>query len=111
MWAGGRQAGYFSLFNSNPDHCGWLAGNLDLEVLKLLFENKESQENGETTVLQAFTHPSQQKIFELLGTRKLCTLFHIFTHTPVGIQTVYVKLEFLLCPYRNVTLNSVGVTN
>jgi hypothetical protein len=78
---------------------------------KILFENKDSQAKGwkgETTVLQNFAHPSQEKFCELLGTRELqivlCSLFHIFTHTPVGIPTVYVQLEFQLCPYCNVGL-------
>ncbi len=81
---------------------------------KILFENKDSQakgRKGETTVLQVQNraHPSQQKFFELLGTRELqivlSSLFHIFTHTPVGIPTVYVQLEFQLCPYCNAILN------
>ncbi len=40
---------YYSFLNSKPDHCCWLTGNFDLEVL--LFENKELQANGLTTVL------------------------------------------------------------
>ena len=105
--------------------CAWLAVNFNRNLsefndcvlrtgnsqAKILFENKDSQakgRKGETTVLQNFAHPSQQKFFELLGTRELqivlCSLFHIFTHTPVGIPTVYVQLEFQLCPYCNVGL-------
>ncbi len=38
-------------------------------------------------------------------------LFHIFIHTRVGILTVYVQLEFQLCPYCYVTLNPVWVPN
>ena len=85
-------------------------------IPKPKFENKDSQAKGwkgETTVLQNFAHPSQEKFCVLLGTRELqivlCSLFHIFTHTPVGIPTVYVQLEFQLCPYCNATLNPVGM--
>ena len=92
------------------NNCVLRTGNFQA---KILFENKDSQAKGETTVLQNRAHPSQQKFFELLGSRVgtrelqivLCSLFHIFTHTPVGIPTVYVQLEFQLCPYCNVTLN------
>ena len=42
-----------------------LAGNFQSKVL---FEKKESEKLGETTVLQNRLHPSQQKIFDLLGT-------------------------------------------
>ena len=35
----------------------------------ILFEKKESEALGETTMLQT-EHPSQQKFFDLLGTRK-----------------------------------------
>ena len=35
---------------------------------KVLFEKKESEALGETTVLQNRMHPSQQKLFDLLGT-------------------------------------------
>jgi hypothetical protein len=35
---------------------------------KVLFEKKESEALGETTVLQNRIHPSQQKLFDLLGT-------------------------------------------
>ncbi len=111
---------------SPPNFCAWLAVNFNRNLLefndcvlrtgdsqaKILFKNKDSQakgRKGETSGLQNFAHPSQQKFFELLGTRELqivlCSLFHIFTHTPVGIPTVYVQLEFQLCPYCNVTLN------
>ncbi len=58
---------------------------LILKFFKLLFENKEPQENGETTVLQTSMHPSQEKFkfFEFFCTQKFqCSLFHIFTHTP-----------------------------
>ncbi len=108
--------------------CAWLAVNFNRNLsefndcalrtgnsqAKILFENKDLQakgQKGETTVLQNRAHPSQQleKFFELLGTRELrivlCSLFHNFTHTPIGIPTVYVQLEFQLCPYCNVTLN------
>jgi hypothetical protein len=42
-----------------------LAGNFQSKVL---FEKKESEKLGETTVHQNRLHPSQQKIFDLLGT-------------------------------------------
>jgi hypothetical protein len=87
-----------------------------LQIGILLTKDSQAKgRKGETTVLQNFAHPSQQKFFELLGTRELqivlCSLFHIFTHTPVGIPTVYVQLEFQLCPYCNVTLNPFWVHN
>ncbi len=88
------------------NNCVLQTGNFQA---KILFENKDFQAKGETTVLQDRAHSSQQKFFEFLGTRELqivlCCLFHIFTHTPVGIPTVHVQLEFQLCPYCNVTLN------
>jgi hypothetical protein len=51
---------HFSFLNSNPDHCCWLAGSFDLEVLSLLFENKESKANGETTVLRTAHIPASK---------------------------------------------------
>ena len=47
-----------------PDHCAGLAGN------QVLFEKKDSEELGETTMLQARLHPSQKTFFDLLGARK-----------------------------------------
>jgi hypothetical protein len=49
----------------SADRCAGLAGNFQSKVL---FEKKESEVLGETTVLQNRMHPSQQKIFDLLGT-------------------------------------------
>ena len=49
----------------SADRCAGLAGNFQSKVL---FEKKESEALGETTVLQNRLHPSQQKIFDLLGT-------------------------------------------
>ena len=49
----------------SADRCPGLAGNFQSKVL---FEKKESEALGETTVLQNRLHPSQQKIFDLLGT-------------------------------------------
>ena len=46
------------------------AGNFQSKVL---FETKESEALGETTVLQTRLHPGQQKFFDLLGTRFLAT--------------------------------------
>jgi hypothetical protein len=57
----------FRIVVESPDHCAWCAGNFQSKVL---FENKESEGRGETTVIQNRTHPSQQKFFDLLGTRK-----------------------------------------
>ncbi len=82
---------------------GWQAISI-LKFCNFCSRTNQSQANGEITVLQTRMHPSQQKFFEFLDTRQLCSLFHIFTHTPVGIPTVYVQLEFQLCPYCNVTL-------
>ena len=48
----------------SADRCPGLAGNFQSKVL---FEKKESEKLGET-VLQNRLHPSQQKIFDLLGT-------------------------------------------
>ena len=105
-------------FNRNLSECNDCVLRTGDSQAKILFENKDLQvkgRKGETTVLQYRAHPSQQKFFELLGTRELqivlCSLFHIFTHTPVGIPTVYVQLEFQLCPYCNVTLNPFWVPN
>jgi hypothetical protein len=47
------------------DHCAGLVGNYQAKVL---FEQADSEDNGETTVLQNRMHPSQQKFFDLLGT-------------------------------------------
>ncbi len=49
----------------SADRCAGLAGNFQS---KILFETKRSEKMGETTVLQNRLHPSQQKIFDLLGT-------------------------------------------
>jgi hypothetical protein len=49
----------------SADRCAGLAGNFQSKVL---FEKKESEVLGETTVLQNRMHPSQQKFFDLLGT-------------------------------------------
>jgi hypothetical protein len=49
----------------SADRCPGLAGNFQSKVL---FETKGSEKLGETTVLQNRLHPSQQKIFDLLGT-------------------------------------------
>jgi hypothetical protein len=49
----------------SADRCAGLAGNFQSKVL---FEKKESEALGETTVLQNRMHPSQQKLFDLLGT-------------------------------------------
>ena len=49
----------------SADRCPGLAGNFQSMVL---FEKKESEALGETTVLQNRMHPSQQKLFDLLGT-------------------------------------------
>ncbi len=49
----------------STDRCAGLAGNFQSKVL---FEKKESEALGETTVLQNRLHPSQQRIFDLLGT-------------------------------------------
>ena len=48
-----------------------------LEIM-ILFEKKESEALGETTMLQT-EHPSQQKFFDLLGTRKLHPPLHSAT--------------------------------
>jgi hypothetical protein len=39
---------------------------------KFLFETNESEELGETNVLQNRAHPSQQKFFDLFGKHLLC---------------------------------------
>ena len=49
----------------SADRWAGLAGNFQSKVL---FEKKESEAKGETTVLQNRMHPSQQKLFDLLGT-------------------------------------------
>jgi hypothetical protein len=51
----------------SADRCPGLAGNFQSKVL---FETKGSEKLGETTVLQNRLHPSQQKIFDLLGTHR-----------------------------------------
>ncbi len=58
--------------------CTWLAGN---KQAKVLFENKESQAKGETTVLENSVHPSQQKFFKFLSTPNC---MHIFTRNPIS---------------------------
>jgi hypothetical protein len=52
------------------------------KTLRILFETKESEELGETTVLQARLHPSQQKLCDLLG-----------THCPLGMLSNAVFLS------------------
>ncbi len=49
----------------SADRCAGLAGYFQSKVL---FEKKESEVLGETTVLHRM-HPSQQKLFDLLGTQ------------------------------------------
>jgi hypothetical protein len=49
----------------SADRWAGRAGNFQSKVL---FEKKESEAKGETTVLQNRMHPSQQKLFDLLGT-------------------------------------------
>ena len=44
-----------------PDRCAELVGNYKTKVL---FEKADSDDNGETTVLQNWMHPSQQKFFD-----------------------------------------------
>ena len=56
-----------------------------LEIM-ILFEKKESEALGETTMLQTRMHPSQQKFINLLGTRK--------SHTPsICIQSVFIDRD------------------
>jgi hypothetical protein len=47
-----------------PDRCAGLVGNYQDKVL---FKQADSQEKGETMVLQNRMHPSQKKFFDLLG--------------------------------------------
>ena len=49
----------------SPDRCAELVGNYKTKVL---FEKADSDDNGETMVLQNRMHPSQQKFFDFLGT-------------------------------------------
>ena len=49
----------------SADRWAGRAGNFQSKVL---FEKKESETKGVTTVLQNRMHPSQQKLFDLLGT-------------------------------------------
>ncbi len=65
----------------------WRTGNYQAIIL---FENKDLQAKGETTVIQNRAHPSQQKFFEFLCTRKLCSLFHILLTRP---------MEYRLCMF------------
>ncbi len=46
-----------------PDRCAGLVGNCQAKVL---FEQAESEAQGETTVLQNRVHPSQKKFFDFL---------------------------------------------
>ncbi len=59
------------------------AGN---NISRILFETKESEELGETTVLQARLHPSQQKLFDLLG-------MHCLPQSPVSFKFIHPGLE------------------
>jgi hypothetical protein len=89
----------------------WRTGNYQA---KILFENKDSQAKGETTVLQKRVHPSQQQFFEFLGTRKLkivasvLSISHLHSQS-VGAPTVHVLLDSSCYQYCNVTLNPVGM--
>ena len=86
-------------------------GDISREISKYKFAviiNKDSTRGQRKFRSGREPHPSQQKFFEFLGTRNLCSLFHIFTHTPVGIPTVYVQLEFQLCPLLQSILRSLS---
>ncbi len=50
------------------ENSAWRTGNYQA---KILFESKDSQAKGETTVLQNRVHPSQQQFFEFLSMLKL----------------------------------------
>ena len=58
-----------------------MAGNYQSKVF---FEQKDSEEKGETTVLQDRTHPSQKKFFALLGTQ-ICMPLSYY-HCNVGLE-------------------------
>jgi hypothetical protein len=78
------------------------------------FRRMFSESMMETTVLQNRSHPSRQKFFEFLGTRKfqkvesVLSVSHLHSQS-VGAPTVYVQLDSCCRQHCNVTLNPVGM--
>ena len=66
----------------SPDCCAGLVGNYKT---KALFEKVDSDDNGETTVLQNRIHPSQQKFFDFLGTHISMPII-TYHHCNVGLE-------------------------
>jgi hypothetical protein len=76
-----------------PDRCAGLVGNYKSKVL---FEKAESDDKGETTVLQNRMHPSQQKFFDFLGK-------HISLHS---VAYLYCNVGLELRPICDVGLGT-----
>ena len=77
----------------SPDRCAGLVGNYKSKVL---FEKAESDDKGETTVLQNQMHPSQQKFFDFLGK-------HISLHS---VAYLYCNVGLELRPICDVGLGN-----
>ena len=71
----------FVVESGAPDRCAGLVGNYQDKVL---FEQADSQEKGETTVLQNRMHTSQKKLFNLLGTHFCMPL--LYYQCNVGLE-------------------------
>ena len=71
----------FVVESGAPDRCAGLVGNYQDKVL---FEQADSQEKGETTVLQNRMHTSQKKFFNLLGTHFCMPL--LYYQCNVGLE-------------------------
>ena len=74
----------------SADRWAGRAGNFQSKVL---FEKKESEAKGETTVLQNRMHPSQQKLFDLLGTHcpPPSPVFPLFIRPSLGMQLLGIQ--------------------
>ena len=79
--SGRRSPSYFVVESGAPDRCAGLVGNYQDKVL---FEQADSHDKGETTVLQNRMHPSQKKFFALLGTHICMPL--LYYHCNVGLE-------------------------
>jgi hypothetical protein len=75
----------YTLITALGWHC--LAGN------QVLFEKKNFEELGESTVLQARLHPSQKKFFNLLGTRKSHPPLHTATAQCFSFDPLFIDRD------------------
>ena len=74
----------------SPDRCAGLVGNYKTKVL---FEKADSDENGETEVLQNRMHPSQQKFYDFLGTHISMPIIILYTFKLNEIKATSIQLR------------------